>query len=118
MHSQPDPGPAPRPAAAREDDHPWGCHNPRISDEVVFDRLLQVVVFGCGYERAADSDWSATTQRRRRDEWLVARVMEALRLLVLAAHDRMMGLELGRLSADGCITEAPSGGERAGKSPR
>jgi hypothetical protein len=106
------------PASAREDDHPWGCHKPRISDEVVFDRLVQVLVFGCGYERAADSDWSATTQRRRRDEWLVARVMEALRLLVLAAHDRMMGLELGRLSADGCITEAPSGGERAGKSPR
>jgi hypothetical protein len=32
----------------REDRHPWGCHNPRISDAVVFDRLVQVLVFGCG----------------------------------------------------------------------
>lgn len=32
----------------REERHPWGCHNPRISDAVVFDRLVQVLVFGCG----------------------------------------------------------------------
>lgn len=92
----------------REDRHPWGCHNPRISD---------AVVFGCGYERAADKDCSATTLRRRRDEWIAAGVMETLRLLILAAYDRMIGLELDQLSADGCIAKAPSGGECAGKSP-
>jgi hypothetical protein len=102
---------------AREDRHPWGCHNPRISDAVVFDRLVQVLVFGCGYERAADHLCSATTLRRRRDEWIAAGVMETLRLLVLGCYDRMIGLELDRLSADGCITKAPSGGECAGKSP-
>jgi hypothetical protein len=101
----------------REDRHPWGCHNPRISDAVVFDRLVQVLVFGCGYERAADKDCSATTLRRRRDEWIAAGVMETLRLLVLAAYDRMIGLELDQLSADGCIAKAPYGGECAGKSP-
>lgn len=26
----------------REDRHPLGCHNPRISDALVFDRLVQV----------------------------------------------------------------------------
>ncbi|MFD0532318.1 IS5 family transposase [Kitasatospora arboriphila] len=101
----------------REDLHPLGCHNPRISDAVVFDRLVQVLVFGCGYERAADERCSATTLRRRRDEWISAGVMEDLRLLALAAYDRMIGLELDRLAADGCITKAPSGGECAGKSP-
>ncbi|MCX4745859.1 IS5/IS1182 family transposase [Kitasatospora sp. NBC_01287] len=101
----------------REDRHPWGCHNPRISDAVVFDRLVQVLVLGCGYERAADKDCSATTLRRRRDEWIAAGVTETLRLLVLAACDRMIGLELDQLSADGCIAKAPSGGECAGKSP-
>ncbi|MDJ0385289.1 transposase [Streptomyces sp. G-G2] len=101
----------------REDRHPWGCHNPRISDAVVFDRLVQVLIFGCGYERAADRDCSATTLRRRRDEWVAAGVMETPRLLVLAAYDRMIGLELDQLSADGCIAKAPSGGECAGKSP-
>ncbi|MFD7095802.1 IS5 family transposase [Streptomyces xanthophaeus] len=101
----------------REDRHPLGCHNPRIPDSVVFDRLVQVLVFGCGYERAADEHCSATTLRRRRDEWIKLGVMEDLRLLVLAAYDRMIGLELDRLVADGCITKAPSGGECAGRSP-
>ncbi|MEU4116140.1 IS5 family transposase [Kitasatospora sp. NPDC028055] len=101
----------------REDRHPLGCHNPRISDALVFDRLVQVLVFGCGYERVADHLCSATTLRRRRDEWIATGVMETLRLLVLASYDRMIGLELGHLSADGCITKAPSGGECAGKIP-
>jgi hypothetical protein len=35
----------------------------------------------------------------------------------LAAYDRMVGLELEHLAADGCQTKAPSGGECAGKSP-
>lgn len=38
-------------------------------------------------------------------------------LAVLRAYNRMVGLELEELSADGCITKAPSGGECAGKSP-
>lgn len=101
----------------REDRHPLGCHNPRISDAVVFDRLVRVLVFGCGYERAADEHCSATTLRQRRDEWISEGAMESLRLLALAAYDRMIGLELDHLSADGCITKAPSGGECAGKSP-
>ncbi len=91
----------------REDRHPLGCHNPRISDAVVFDRLVQVLVFGCWYERVGDDHCSATTLRRRRDEWIAAGVMENLRLLALAAYDRMIGLELDRLSTDGCITKTP-----------
>lgn len=55
--------------------------------------------------------------RRRRDEWIAAGVMEALRLIALAAYDRMIGLELDRLSADGCITKAPSDGECVDRSP-
>jgi hypothetical protein len=54
----------------RVDRHPLGCHNPRIADRVVFDKLLQVLVFGCAYQRIADQTCSARTLRRRRDEWL------------------------------------------------
>ena len=28
--------------------HPLGCHRPRIPDRIVFDKLIQVLVFGCG----------------------------------------------------------------------
>ena len=74
-------------------------------------------MFGCGYRRIADHSCSATTLRRRRDEWISAGVAEQLRLLVLAAYDRLFGLELEQLAVDGCTTKAPCGGQTAGPSP-
>ena len=79
----------------RQVSHPLGCHRPRIPDRIVFDNLIQVLVFGCGYRRIADSTCSATTLRRRRDEWITTGVAEQLRLAVLAAYDRLFGLRLG-----------------------
>ena len=101
----------------RDVDHPLGCHNPRIPDRVVFEKLVQVLVFGCAYERIADASCSATTLRRRRDEWIDAGVMERLRGMVLDAYDRMIGLDLSDVAVDCCITKAPCGGEKAGRSP-
>jgi len=83
----------------------------------VFDKLIQILVFGCGYRRIADHTCSATTLRRRRDEWITAGVAEQLRLLVLAAYDQLFGLELAHLAVDSCITKAPCGGQTAGPSP-
>lgn len=102
---------------AREIRHPLGCHRPRIPERVVFDKLVQVLVFGCAYERIADETCSATTLRRRRDEWLAAGVMERLQQIVLDSYDRMIGLDLSDVAVDCCITKAPCGGEKAGKSP-
>src|SRR5215217_3850290 len=59
--------------------HPLGCHRPRIPDQAVFDKLLQVLVFGCGYRRIADATCSATTIRRRRDEWATRPMRRACR---------------------------------------
>ena len=101
----------------RQVHHPLGCHRPRIPDRIVFDKLIQVLVFGCGYRRIADHTCSATTLRRRRDEWISAGVAEQLRLAVLAAYDRLFGLELEHLAVDGCTTKAPCGGQVAGPSP-
>lgn len=102
---------------AREDRHPLGCHRPRIPDRVIFDKLIAVLVFGCAYHRIADDTCSATTLRRRRDEWIAAGVLEALHALVLDAYDRMIGLDLRDVAVDGCLTVAPCGGEVAGRSP-
>lgn len=97
--------------------HPLGCHRPRIPDRLVFDKLVQVLVFGCAYQRIADATVSATTLRRRRDEWMAAGVMDTLLDLVLSAYDRMIGLDVADLAVDCCITKAPGGGEVAGRSP-
>src|SRR5215210_4482298 len=38
----------------RETNHPLGCHRARIPDRVIFEKLVQVLVFGCAYRRIAD----------------------------------------------------------------
>lgn len=43
--------------------------------------------------------------------------MDQMERIVLAAYDRMIGLDLEDLAVDGCITTAPCGGEVAGRSP-
>jgi transposase len=98
-------------------EHPLGCHRPRIPDRTVFEKLIEVLVFGCSYWRIADESCSATTLRRRRDEWIEGGLMDELRQMALISYDRTIGLELSDVAVDGCITKAPCGGERAGRSP-
>jgi transposase len=102
---------------ARVEDHPLGCHRPRIDDAVVFDKLVEALVFGAGYERIADAGCSATTMRRRRDEWIRLGIFDRLRLACVDAYDKVIGLDLADLAVDGCTTKAPCGGECAGRSP-
>jgi hypothetical protein len=84
---------------------------------VIFEKLVQILVFGCAYWRIADESCSATTLHRRRDEWIEAGVMEQLRGLALAAYDQAVGLRLSDVAVDCCVTKAPCGGEKAGRSP-
>ncbi len=67
--------------------NPWGCHRRRISGRIMFDKLAQVVRFGCSYDAIADTTCSATTLRpvpRRGDH--------ARRLFAALARDRPPGL--------------------------
>jgi hypothetical protein len=43
--------------------------------------------------------------------------MDTLREIVLDSYDQMIGLDLSDVAVDGCITKAPCGGQKAGKSP-
>jgi transposase len=97
--------------------HPLGCHRRRIADRIVFDKLVQVLRFGCSYEGIADSTCSATTIRTRRDEWIKAGIFARLKQIALDAYDRLIGLALSDIAVDGCITKAPGGGQVAGPSP-
>lgn len=97
--------------------HPLGCHRRRIADRIVFEKLLQVLRFGCSYQEIADAACSATTIRDRRDEWIELGIFASLRKIALEAYDRIVGLSLADIAIDGCITKAPRGGEIAGRSP-
>jgi transposase len=101
----------------RKTNHPLGCHRSRIPERVVFEKLVQVLVFGCAYERIADASCSESTLRRRRNEWIEFGVMDRLRQICLEAYDRLIGLELCEVAVDCCLTKASCGGEKAGRSP-
>jgi transposase len=87
--------------------HPWGCHRRRIPARIVFDKLVQVLRFGCSYQGIADTTCSATTIRDRRDEWITLGVFTALARIARDAYDRIVGLRLDHIAVDGCITKAP-----------
>ena len=97
--------------------HPWGCHRRRVADRIVFDKLIQVLRFGCSYDAIADTTCSATTIRDRRDEWIALGVFGQLARIARESYDRIVGLLLDHIAVDGCITKAPGGGECAGPSP-
>jgi Transposase DDE domain len=97
--------------------HPLGCHRRRIGDRVVFEHVVAALVHGSGYERIASPGCSDRTIRRRLKAWAAAGIGEQVHALALAAYDQMVGLELGDVAVDGCITKASCGGDCAGPSP-
>ena len=99
------------------DTHPLRCHRPRISDRIIFDKLIAVLVLGASYLKISDSTCSTTTLRARRDEWITAGIFHKLEQICLESYDRIIGLALDNISVDGCIVKAPCGGEIAGRSP-
>jgi hypothetical protein len=72
--------------------------------------VIAALVHGSGYERIATAGCSDHTIRRRLAAWAEAGHGHALLRIALAAYDRMIVLDLGDLSVDGCITKAPCGG--------
>ena len=101
----------------RKEIHPLGCHHPRIPDQVVFEKLVEVLVFGCAYERIADRRVRLPPCGGVATSGSTPELWRRLREMVLEAYDRMIGLDLSDVAVDGCITKAPCGGQKAGKSP-
>jgi transposase len=82
------------------------------AQRIVFDKLLQVLRFGCSYEAIADSACSATTIRNRRDQWIGLGLFARLKEIALDADDRIVGLVLDQIAVDGAITKAPAAAKR------
>jgi transposase len=78
--------------------HPLGCHKPRISDRIIFEKLIQVLRFGCSYESIADSSCAATTIRERRSEWIRLGIFAELKKIARESYDRVVGLVLEELA--------------------
>lgn len=66
--------------------------------------------------RESSSGCSDRTIRRRIKQWAELGISELAHALALEAYDRVIGLGMTEISVDVCITKAPSGGEKAGRS--
>ena len=102
------------------DEHPLGCHNPRVPDKVCFRGILIRLVTGSSWvdiEAIMNFEVSDTTLRTRRDEWIAAGVFDRLEAEARAGYDRILELDLDVVAIDGSLHKAPCGGEGTGKSP-
>ena len=100
----------PRPRYAPS--HPLGCHRPRIDDRIIFEKLVQVLRFGCSYASIADCTCGATTIRDRRDEWIKAGIFGKLKQIARESYDRIVGLVLEEIAIDYRDKFLALGGER------
>ena len=104
---------------AMPENHPLGCHRPRIPDRLCFWGILVRLVTGCSWisvEAILGYQVSDTTLRARRDEWIAAGMFEALSRHAMHAYDRIIGLDLSEVALDGSLHKAPCG-EGTGKNP-
>src|SRR3954447_11106711 len=86
------------------DDHPLGCHNPRVPDRVCFRGILIRLTTGASWvdiEAIMNFEVSDTTLRARRDEWIDAGVFDQLTVECLAAYDRIIELNIDVVAIDG-----------------
>ena len=95
--------------------HPLGCHKPRIADRIIFEKLIQVLRFGCSYASIADCSCGATTIRERRDEWIKAGIFGRMKQIARESYDRIVGLVLEDLRLTDASPRPPAAGNaRAG----
>ena len=100
------------------DEHPLGCHRPRIDDKTCFTGILIRLALGCSWVDAGRLvGVGQATLRRRRDEWIEAQVFDLLADEAIAAYDRICELDLSEVLIDGSQHKAPAGGEGTGKNP-
>lgn len=100
------------------DDHPLGCHRPRIPDRDCFQGILFRLVTGCSWDVAGRlGKGGETTLRMRCNQWIANGVFDQLAADALAAYDRIIGLDLSDTALDGSQHKAPMGGEGTGPNP-
>ncbi len=100
------------------DDHPLGCHNPRIDDRVCFEAILNRLVLGCSWETVEHVMGyvvSDTTVRSRRNEWIAAGVFDRLADEALAAYDRIIGLTSASARSTALNTKHPAEAQVPGR---
>lgn len=100
------------------DNHPLGCHKPRIDDRKVMDGILFVLKTGCQWSALDETTiCKHSVAHDRFQEWTKAGVFEEFWRRGLLMYNETKGLKLKWQSLDGSVTKAPLGGEKTGANP-
>ena len=101
-----------------KDNHPLGCHKPRIVDRKIMNGILFVLRTGCQWQ-ALDSTkiCKHSVAHKRFQEWIKAGVFEKFWEKGLFMYDEKKGIGWKWQSLDGAMTKAPLGGEETGNNP-
>lgn len=100
------------------DNHPLGCHKPRIDDRIVMNGIYYILRTG--------AQWSSLDQTTickhsvahdRFQEWVRAGVFEKFWRRGLLMYNEVKGINWKWISLDGAMTKSPLGGEETGANP-
>jgi putative transposase len=98
--------------------HPWGCHNPRVSDRAAMNAILLVLRTGMQWNALdVTGPCSSSSAHRRFQEWREAGVFSEIWREGLLELDDTVGIDWSFLAVDGAMTKAPLGGPKTGPNP-
>jgi putative transposase len=100
------------------DNHPLGCHRPRVANRAAMDAILLVLRTGMQWNALdATGICSSSSAHRRFQEWERAGVFAEIWRHGLLEYDTAVGIDWEWLAADGAMTKAPLGGAKTGPNP-
>ncbi len=98
--------------------HRFGGGRPRKSDRACMDAIYFVLRTGCQWKALDETGICAgSTAHDRFQEWTEAGVFWNFWQAGLMEYDELKGIDWTWLSADGCQTKAPLGGDKTGPNP-
>jgi len=101
-----------------KDNHPLGCHNPRVPDRDAMDAILFVLRTGCQWNALNGTNiCSSSSAHRRFQEWTDAGVFTEFWKKGLLRYDKVKGIDWKWLALDGAMTKAPLGGKKNRQKP-
>ena len=88
----------------------WAAAGPGVGDRVIFEKLVQVLRFGCPYAAIAGCACGAAAIRERRGEWTSAGTFARLHATARGSCDRIAG-QVGVFADDGGEPSCSRGGK-------
>jgi hypothetical protein len=96
---------------------PLGCRKPRIAGRIIFEKLIQVLRFGCSYESIAGCACGATAIRERCDERIRQGTFAELKEIAREAYARSWASCWRSPASTGASPRRPAAASAPGAAP-